>query len=243
MLPKILVFSKTAQLYQDLSQSWFKIAQDSIQKRGWFAAALCGGKTPKFFYRYLAKYGKNPLWQHTHLFLTDERMVSAQDKKNNGQMIRKSLLDHLEIPPPNIHFVNTDKNTVRSSAKAYEDELKAYFRLKSDSLPKFDLILLGVGEDGHTASLFPFTKVLQEKKRAIVFSLNPQRTQWRVSLSLPALNKARNVFFLVTGKNKAKVIKRLLRGKGSQIPAALVLPQRGKVSFFLDYPAGFLLNL
>src|SRR3990167_9055030 len=107
MRPKILVFSQIDKLHQSLFEFWFKIAQNAIQKQGWFAAAISGGKTPESFYRQLSRQKRNPLWQHTHLFIADERFVSRSHQENNGKMIQESLLNHIEIPEKNIHFVDT----------------------------------------------------------------------------------------------------------------------------------------
>ena len=244
MRPEILIFPQAVQLNKVLTQSWFEIARRSIQARGRFTVALCGGTTPKAFYRYIAKQGNNPLWQHSHVFVTDERFVGMSHQENNGKMIRESLLKNAKIPRDNIHFVNTDMETVQSSARGYESELKRFFRFKNGSLPKFDLILLGIGEDGHTASLFPSVPMARRAlKRCIVYCLNPAKTQWRISLSLPAINRARNVFFLVTGTKKASVIKKVFCDKHCRLPAALVDPKRGQVKVFLDVPAAYLLNL
>jgi len=227
---------KTTILYERLSGAWFEIARDSIRKRGVFTAAICGGTTPLGFYRYLSRK-KYPLWKRTHIFVTDERFVPSSHNEYNGKMIRANLIDRVGLPKGNVHFVDTDKKILQAATRQYQRELKVFFDLGKSRLPKFDLILLGLGEDGHTASLFPPSKGMgKNKKGAIVSTVNPSG-QKRISLSLAAINNARNVFFMVTGKKKASILREVLYKKNSRLPATRVASS-GKVRFFLDKAAG-----
>lgn len=233
---KIIVFKNQRELASYAVKKWQKLAQENINKKKCFVVALSGGKTPVNFYRHLAASVKNVLWQKTHVFIVDERFVSFSNSKSNFRMIRKNLLDKIKIPLSNIHPILTDRQSLHSATKQYEKDLISFFKLSGSKLPKFDLIVLGIGEDGHTASLFSRRQIKQAKNRLVAPALISKRKSKRITVTLPVINNAENIFFLVMGKNKATALKNVWAGD-KRLPASLVEPKRGQVSFFVDQPA------
>ncbi len=230
------VFDTGAGIETFLADRWREISWAAVKERGRFIAALSGGKTPVGFYRHLAGLKGLP-WDKTHIFLVDERFVPPSDADSNYRMIRETLLSKIPIAPRNVHPVSTTGLSPEISAEQYEEELKILFGLSTAEIPEFDIILLGVGEDGHTASLFPGSELLKEEKRlAASVRLTPGLHD-RITLTLPVLNAARNVFFLVTGKNKTGVLKRLIDEKDRTLPASMVQPVKGSLFLVMDKEA------
>jgi 6-phosphogluconolactonase len=221
---------------------WHEISSEAIRERGYFAVALSGGKTPVPLYRKLAKeQGEIMPWDKTHVFLVDERFVALTDSDSNYRMIRETLLDAVPIPSGNVHFVQTGLADPVEAAGRYGADLAGFFRLPKGIFPEFDLILLGLGEDGHTASLFPGSPTLNEKKRLVSAVILGGEMHNRITLTLPVLNNARNVFFCVTGKVKARVLRDVVEKRRASFPASLVSPERGRLLFLADAEAGGLL--
>lgn len=221
---------------------WKKICEEAIRTRKQFTAALSGGRTPVIFYQRLSGE-KNLPWDKTHIFIADERFVPYENEENNYHTINRSLLRHVAIPARNIHPILTFEISPGASAKRYEDDLISWFKITGSRFPRFDLILLGMGEDGHAASLFPGTTSLKETRRlAVAVSPTDKAKEERISITLPVINNAENVIFLVTGKNKANVVKEVIEGENDLLPAALVKPEKGRLLFLLDEAAGSLLT-
>jgi 6-phosphogluconolactonase len=208
-----------------------------IAEKGRFVVALSGGNTPKRLYQLLASpdFNRNIPWQKVFLFWSDERFVPHTDAESNYRMVKENLLDHIAIPEKNI-FPMPVKGSVKKNAKEYESTLLHFFASKKYI---FDCILLGVGDDGHTASLFPGTAVLKEKKRLVKEVWSEQNQNWRISFTLPLINKAVQVIFLVTGKEKSVVVADILKHKKTNpaLPAQLVNPAKGHVYWMLDEEA------
>jgi len=217
---------------------WEEISEEATERKGYFVAALSGGKTPIDFYRALADYKDRLPWNKTHTFLVDERFLSFDDEDNNYRMLRETLFDRIPIPQENIHPIPTGGSTPRTSAEVYEEDLRIFFKLSSGQLPEFDLILLGMGEDGHTASLFPGSPVLSERGRLAVAVMLDEIRHHRITLTLPVINHARHVVFLVSGKNKAPVLEKVANHKDPSLPASMVNPKKGKLLFLSDLEAG-----
>ena len=146
-------------------EKWVGACTDSIENKGYFTTALSGGKTPIDFYKLLSAGGKELPWAKIHLFLADERFVPATDKESNYRLVRECLLNHVNIPKNNVHRIDTEEATLEMAAEKYEEEIRNFFGIEGDHIPEFNLIILGIGEDGHTASLFPEAPSLKEKKR------------------------------------------------------------------------------
>jgi len=238
---EVLIFQKIDELYDFLIKKWKEISEKAIEERGIFTVALSGGETPVEFYQRLSDSKNSFPWGKTHIFLADERFVSFDEPDSNYGMIEEALLRHIAIPAENIHSVHIYK-TPEISAKRYEEEIKTFFRLKEDKFPQFDLIILGIGEEGHTASLFPGDSALLETHRlTAVVHLDNERHE-RVTLTLPVINHVRNIIFLVLGESKAEIIREVLENPQSNLPASHVRPASGEIFFLLDKEAGSLLN-
>lgn len=203
-----------------------------------FSLCLSGGNTPKLLYETLAKpeFSSKIPWSKVHIFWGDERFVPKIDQLSNFKMVKTVLLDYISIPEGNIHAVPVELGNSQLAAAAYEKELQSFYGGKTFATNKFlfDVTLLGIGGDGHTASLFPGSDVLKEKT-AWVKAVKGVKPEDRITLTLPALESSKAVAFLVTGHDKSAIMKEVLSGK-SILPAAQVKPQ-GHLFWFLDQAA------
>ncbi|MGE5741435.1 MAG: 6-phosphogluconolactonase, partial [Candidatus Aminicenantes bacterium RBG_16_66_30] len=197
--------------------------------------------TPVSFFERLASSGGDLPWDKTHIFQADERLVPADHPDSNLRVIEAGLLRRVPIPKENIHAVPVGTEP-QAAAADYEREMRLFFGLQEWDLPRFDLILLGLGEDGHTASLFPGSDALWEGRRLAVGVRRPAPDHDRVSLSLLTINAAHVVVFLVTGEDKAAALKAVLEGPSEGLPAAMVRPKGGRSVFLADKAAGSLLT-
>lgn len=211
------------------------LAKQAVASRGVFTVALSGGTTPGALFRLLAAEphrGQLP-WARIHLFWADERSVPPDDPGSNYRLAFNTLIGHVPLPPQNIHRIQGEEKP-EDAARAYHQELLAFFESPQ---PRFDLVLLGMGQDGHTASLFRNAETLQETELSAVAATADYdgRPSRRVTLTLPALNNARNVVFLVSGENKADALGRVRSGE--LLPAGLVHPASGRLIWFVDAAA------
>ena len=217
-------------------------ALKSVDVRGCFSVLLAGGETPRRAYQLLAQepyLGRIP-WRDVHFFWGDERCVPSDDPRSNQLMVRTALLDHLPVCPDQIHPIACNE-TPQQSADLYEAELRGYF----DNAPlTFDLALLGLGNDGHTASLFPGSTALDEHRRWTAVTHRAGEDFSRVTLTAPLLNQAALVLFMVTGSAKARVLKAIMGGGNEHpmLPAQLVRPLSGDLRWFVDREAASMLN-
>jgi len=212
------------------------ILKDSIEQRDRFAIALSGGHTPAKLYSLWAevdnKVHKTP-WEKVHLFWGDERYVPKDDPLSNYRMTRETLISHVPIPEANVHSLRTDLPTPQEAAQHYEAELRKFF---GSEPPAFDLQLLGLGGEGHTASLFPDSPALEEKRRWVVAVETPVNPSRRITFTPRVLNCGRNTFFLVAGADKREIVAALRSEREpaqSKYPAARINPA-GPVLWFLD---------
>jgi 6-phosphogluconolactonase len=238
---RILVFKDYNSTAAFLLEKWREISSDAVRRRGNFAVALSGGETPRGFYRKLAGYKGDLPWDKTHIFLVDERFVPETDSDSNYRMIRETLLKDVPAPSQNIHPISTAGSDPSFSAQKYEGVLADFFGLSAGVLPEFDLIMLGIGRDGHTASLFPGSALLAEKRRLAGVALPGHGKHDRITLTLPVLNNARNVIILATGSEKARVVRKALEKRDPGLPASLVRPGRGNLIILTDEEAASLL--
>jgi 6-phosphogluconolactonase len=222
-------------------KKWVEISSKSITDRGYFSVALSGGRTPVDFYKTLST-SKHMPWDKTHIFLADERFVSQYDKESNYRLIRETLLKNILIPEENVHPIQTDEDTSDKAARKYEEVIRGFFHILNDKIPRFDLIMLGMGEDGHTASLFPGTSSIKEKKRLVIPVIADKSPSERISLTLPVLNSAKHIIFLISGEKKARAVKDMLENEASNSPAALVKPEDLSLMVLLDKGAASLLS-
>jgi 6-phosphogluconolactonase len=213
----------------------------AIGESGRFAAALAGGNTPRGVYELLAKEqaGKLP-WDNIHLFFGDERHVPPDHPDSNYRMVRETLAGKVPIPEANVHRVRAELDAP-VAASQYESTLREFFHVPPGEWPRFDLILLGMGDDGHTASLFPGSLALNENARLVVANPTTQKGE-RITLTLPVLNHAANVIFLVSGAGKAQIMQdAFASANGTRFPARQVNPENGRLLWIADRDAASLL--
>ena len=239
---KVLVFQTPGELAEFAVGKWSELALSAVEGKGVFNAVLSGGKTPAPFYRRLAERGKNLPWEATHIFWADERFVPPGDQLSNYRLVKETLLDCVPLPEANIHPVDTSLSSPRASAAGYREEIHSHFNLRPKEFPAFDLIVLGLGRDGHTASLFPGRPALLEEEKPAVAELSPPVPPPRVSLTLPVLNRAACLLFLVSGVEKAPVLQRVVEEGDRSLPAARVEPREGELIFAVDRAAASLLS-
>ena len=227
-------------LFQAAAEEVLRAAAEAIAQRGRFSIALSGGSTPRNLYTLIAANASGSLpWDRMFFFWGDERHVPLNDPDSNYRMARETLLSKIPIPAANIFPIPAENPDASKVADAYEQTLRKFFAVPSGEFPRFDLILLGLGPDGHTASLFPETAALQEKSRLVVANWVEKLKTSRITLTLPVLNAARCVAFLVSGTDKAAVLHEVLEGNGpaEQYPSKLVQPENGKLIWFVDRAA------
>ena len=215
-------------------------AQAAARERGRFAWALSGGATPRRLYALLADplqpWRERMPWALTHVFFGDERCVPCDHPDSNYRMAREALLSRVPIPAEQVHRIRTEAGAADAVAAEYEAELRAFFGLAQGRLPSFDLVLLGLGADGHTASLFPGSPSLQERRRWVVAPWVERLQAQRFTLTLPALDAALAVAFLVAGAEKAERVAEAQQPRGES-PAARVRPVSGALLWLLDEAA------
>ncbi len=221
-------------------------AQEAAAARGRFAVALSGGATPRAFFRMLARqqFSQKVPWRRTHLYWVDERCVPVDDPASNYGMARDTFIKHVPVPTVNVHRVHGEEPP-EVAASGYADELAALAALERPrvDLPVFDLVVLGLGADGHTASLFPHSDVLDDDEHLAVATEAPSGGS-RVTVTLPVINAARHVWFLVAGDEKAGMVAEVLEGLRvpRAIPAQAVAPVHGKLLWLLDEAAAAEVN-
>lgn len=227
-------------LFQAAADEWIDAATEAIAKRGRFAIALSGGSTPKSLFTLIAANASASLpWNQVFFFWGDERHVPPTDADSNYRMAQEALLSRISVPPGNVFRIPAENPDASAAAETYEKTLLNFFALKPGEFPRFDLILLGMGPDGHTASLFPETAALHEKSRLVVANWVEKLHTQRITLTLPVVNAARRIAFLIGGSDKATVLREVLEGKapGEQYPAKLVQPIEGELIWLVDRAA------
>ena len=217
-------------------------AAHAIERRGLFTVALSGGSTPRGMNRRLAEepFRSNISWNQTHIFWVDDRCVPAQDPASNYGAACEDFVDRVPIFETNLHPMPVNV-APHEGATRYQGEMTGFFETASKEIPVFDLILLGIGTDGHTASLFPGTSVLREQKQLISAVKGGMPNVNRLTMTYPILNQAREVVFLASGKGKAGIIQAILEKKQRDLPAQGVRPRSGKLTWLLDQEAANLL--
>lgn len=219
-------------------------AAEAIAARGRFRVALSGGSTPRRSYELLALPARASQveWDKVDIFWGDERYVAPDDPESNYHMSSEALLTHVPIPSANIHRVRTEAASPDAAATAYERAIRECFG-EPMSLPRFDLIYLGLGTNGHTASLFPRSQALQEHTRLAVADFVAEVNMWRITMTAPLLNAGRTVAFLVSGGAKAEVLSEVVNGERDveRLPAQLIRPHEGRLVWIVDRAAARLL--
>lgn len=236
--PDIRIFDDSTKLFQGAAEEFASRATAAARSEGRFSVALSGGSTPKGLYSLLAQNKSLP-WDKIYFFFGDERHVPPDNAESNYRMVRESLFSRVSIPPANVFRIPAEDSDAKVAAKTYEQTLRQFFNKTSDGFPRFDLVLLGVGADGHTASLFPGIPALQERSRWVVADWVEKFKTDRITLTLPVLNNAAAVVFLVSGQDKATTLKEVLEGKqsGEQFPSKLIKPANGELIWMVDRAA------
>lgn len=234
---EISVVPDAAALAEAGAREIARAASDAVSDRGVFRVVLAGGSTPRALYRRLtrAPYRRSIRWDRVRFFWGDERCVPPDDGRSNYRMARESLLGPLGIPARRV-FRMRGEDDPRQAARVCEQAIRREF---SGRPARFDLVLLGLGEDGHTASLFPSTAALEETARLAAANFVPPLAEWRLTLTYPALNAARRVVFLVSGEEKSPAARRILERLPGyrKMPASRVSPRRGTLLWLLDEAA------
>jgi 6-phosphogluconolactonase len=214
--------------------------------RGQVRVAISGGSTPKAAFALLADpahpWRERVPWPKLDLWWVDERCVPPDHPDSNYRMTRETLLDHVPLAPEQIHRIEGELPPETAAAR-YESNLRNAFRLEGTELPRFDLIALGMGPDGHTASLFPHTQALHERARLAVANHVQAKDSWRVTLTSPVINRGSHVFFLIAGADKAQILKEVWLGPRDpeRLPSQLIRPAGGILTLLLDRAAASLL--
>ncbi len=236
---QVLILGSRSAMEDFVVSKWAEISASNIRKNGVFLVALSGGKTPAPLYERIAEE-KGLDWDRTLIFQVDERFVPEDDPDSNFRMIRRTLVDRVSLPKGNVFPIPVNAPDPLVSATQYEAMIRQRLALPEGQFPRFDLVLLGIGKDGHTASLFPGDELLFEKSR-IAAPAFPKTGPARITLTLPAINRARKIFFYVTGKEKAAAFQKATSGDPA-LPASLVRPTSGDLVFLGDPQAGALLQ-
>ncbi len=234
---EIIVVADPESLAREAAQRLTDLAREAVEFRGRFSLALSGGSTPGRLYRLLAEepYRAQIPWDDVHLFWGDERCVPPDDPGSNLHLAEEALIARVPLPPENVHQVRGELGP-EAASQVYENTLEDFF---CGPRPRFDLVLLGLGEDGHTASLFPDSPVLGEMERLVApaTAVYQDRPTERVTLTLPAINSARQILFLVSGNAKANIVQAVLQGPAGQLPAQRIRPTAGQLIWLLDAAA------
>lgn len=240
MRKEIYLFDDIAGLARRLAEDFRKALEGKASSGESLIVALSGGHTPKAFFEVLAAppYGNRLPWDRVVFFWGDERCVPPDDEESNFRMTSLSLLSRIEIPEANIHRVRGE-SPPEEEAIRYGEEIRENVPSGRSGFPGFDWIFLGMGEDGHTASLFPGAQTLSEKEKICVVAAHPQTGQKRVSVTLPVLNGGKRVSFLVEGEEKEPVLREILQKPGEKLPypASMVRPTDGVLEWYVDKAA------
>lgn len=239
--PDIIVCADRDALNLEAANRFVELAASAIAERGRFMVALSGGSTPKALFELLATdvWSDRVDWSRVHLFWGDERGVPKDHKDSNYGMTNGALLSKISVPEVNVHRIRTEAGTPDEVAALYADELRSAFGIGPADTPRFDLIHLGLGDDGHTASMFPGTTAMHETERLVVAVWVEKFEQHRITVTPVVLNNAAEVQFLVAGASKVDVLPQVIRGpyEPDRLPSQTVKPANGLLRWILDREA------
>jgi len=237
---EIRILTTPQELFEVAAEEVVRAATEAVAQRGQFTIALSGGSTPKNLFNLLATNARTVFpWDRTYFFWSDERHVPPTDPESNYRMAEEIMLSKIPVNAGNVFRIAAENPDAAAVAEAYEQTLRKFFQLQPGQVPVFDLILLGMGPDGHTASLFPNTVGLQEKTRLVIANWVDKLKANRLTMTLPVLNSAREMAFLASGTDKAQVLRTVLEEDAppEQYPAKLVRPSNGRLIWFVDRAA------
>ncbi len=237
--PTLIQIWKTQnELEQSVAGKIYEVIRRKLKEKTQCCIVLSGGGTPRNVYRRMGLDETNTLidWNRVQVFFSDERAVPPDDPQSNYGMVQREWISHIPVPRSHVHRIQGELNP-KSAARTYEQEIRKIF--EHDPVV-FDLVLLGVGEDGHTASLFPGTDAVLEKEALVTSTFVQQFKNWRVTLTVPVLNAAHEIIFLAAGTKKAAIIQRILEKDTPDIklPASLIQPPQGTLCWMIDEEAG-----
>ncbi len=236
ILPGVHVYANPSEVARAAARLFVDYAWQSIARDGQFMVALSGGSTPRLMFRTLAsdEFRGQVDWAKVHVFWGDERAVPPADPESNYGMARRELLIRVPIPQANVHRMEAEKPNIGRAAHEYEEVLRQHLERDDRGFPRFHLIFLGLGKDGHTASLFPGTRVTRQTSRWVSTPMVAKLNMQRMTLTLPVLDAAAHVVFLVVGPDKAEILREVLEGKADPpYPAQLVQPRNKGIKLFL----------
>jgi 6-phosphogluconolactonase len=239
MTPTVLAVGTSAAVHHTAALMFVSSARRAIEARGVFRVALSGGSTPRGMYARLVddqQLRQQVRWDNVRFFWSDERSVPPDDVRNNYGLAWAALLQPLSIAPNQIRRIRGELSDPDRAAREYEQAIRDDFAAHDQVVPRFDLILLGMGADGHTASLFPHSPALRERQRLVVSNHAPQLDTRRITMTVPLLNAAEEVIVLVAGADKAPALRDVLHGPrdAERLPAQLVQPADGRVTWIVD---------
>ncbi|HKV09257.1 MAG TPA: 6-phosphogluconolactonase [Thermoanaerobaculia bacterium] len=236
-MTKIRVLDDVAALARAAAEETVRVATNAVRDHGRFTIALSGGSTPRALYQLLAseEFRDRLPWSAIHLFWGDERHVPPDHPESNFRMVREALLDHVPVPPENVHRIRAEEEAERA-AEEYEAEMRSFFALASGVVPRFDLVLMGLGPEAHTASLFPGSPAITESQRLVVAPWVEAHHTFRITMTPPVFNRAAELLFLVSGEEKAPAVHAVIEGERDPMryPAQVV---EGNVVWMVDRAA------
>lgn len=236
----VKIFPDVAAISQAIAKKWSILSEQAISEHGGFHVALSGGSTPRHLFDYLATstYRDSINWEKTHIYFGDERSVPPEHEESNYNMARHALLDKVNIPLSQIYRMKGEAPVIEDSAIEYAALLKKMLPASKKGESQFDLILLGMGDDGHTASLFPDTQILQEKSELVCAVFVEKMKTWRISITYRVINNARNIVVMVVGENKKNVLTHVLETQVAELlyPITMIQPT-GNMEWYIDTAA------
>ncbi len=239
--PEIRILATSTDLFEAAAAEFVSRASKAIQLNGRFTVALSGGSTPKALYSLLATKG-GIAWDKICFFWGDERHVPPDHPDSNYRMAEEALLGKVPVRPQNLFRIQGEEKDANRAAMKYEQTLRDFFHLSPGEFPRFDLVLLGVGPDGHTASLFPGTAALNETERLVVANWVPKFNTYRLTFTFPVLNAAACVIFLASGPDKAAILHEVLENSAADLPSQRVHPSNGELVWLVDRAAASTLS-
>lgn len=234
------VYPNADELARSVAEQIVDLASSAVDQHGRFVLALAGGSTPRALYQRLASedYRDRLPWDRMHVFLGDERYVPLDHPDSNFRMVREVLLDHVPVPESRIHPIPTERAPA-DAARDYENTIRDVFGVPEPEVPSFDLILLGIGADGHTASLFPETEAIDVDDRLVVENWVPQQDAMRITFTVPLLHRARTIILMAAGEDKAEAVARAIEAPRnlSETPSQCLRDAQGDVIMVLEHSA------
>jgi 6-phosphogluconolactonase len=246
--PDVRILTNIDAIAKRSAEDFVQSATQAVSEKGSFSVALAGGSTPKALYSLLASDAalrSQVPWDKMYVYFGDERSVGPDHADSNFRMATDTMLAKVPLKPEQVFRIKGEYKDTEKAAQEYEQVLRTSFKIAEGQFPRFDLVFLGIGNEGHTASLFPGTKALHETKRLVVRNWVGKLYTNRITLTAPAINNAARVIFMITGADKALALKGILEGpyEPEQLPAQLIQPPNGKVVWLVDTIAGGMLSI